>query len=352
MTKIRFENLKRNKNETDRQYYARLAAREKELSDKMNEPEAYDEVVAINNIFYEYPKLINFTYQYLLQNYSTYMKSNKSNPNNDDDIVNRCWQEIFKNIKNYTEDIDITTFIKRHIQHGAREFIESHSEISSYYGENISKINKVISELMAEGYDETEITEARIQEKLPQLTIKQIHEAMEVKKDMKRESFNPDYEGPSTETPEEVMLQEETRQNMMSLLKELLPHQQYILLTAAGEIDKTKEYKIARDDDYRPSYAVRERQRMEALCIDSEYIHILKENGYSHYIYKDNNKEYIPADKLRILYAEAQNAAKSTSIGRLYSERKNEMANISISEEIELNNSSDALEVEDMLIRF
>lgn len=319
--------INRYENESEREYYARLAGYARDVWDERNEnPKAMDLIQAINSKFLEWNKLKAYIYQYCKQYYPTYFVNNK------EDMINEIFVELFNNIRFYNGTIDITTFAKRHIKHGCSVFISYVGKKSLYYNENYAKIKKVIAKILANNEEakEEDITDGRIMMELPNLSIKQIHTAREIN-NYSVQAFDDSYVAVSFETPEKAYENNRRRQLLTSAMQELTYVQQIILSTDVG---------------LSPIAGV---NNFDDLSYNEEFLAIVKRENLGHLIEIDkNNREYISKDKIKILYKQTLRIARNVPAVSIEINRHDDKQFREVEKEAALtfSNEQDALETE------
>lgn len=242
------------------------------------------EIQKINEAILSYDKFANYAYKCVLDNYPTYAVTAK------DDMMSYVWMELFAHIHQYRTSLgDITTFCKPHIKHGCALYTSQLNKKSRYYNEVYTKIAQVEKEYMAEGYDESEITDDMIFDKLPDLTCKRISEARKRNELSKQSSLDPSYEAPSFNTPEKELMEREKTSQLYEILDSLQPYQKTLLQEAASGNKKW----------------------IDDLGHNQEFISMIKKAGYSHFISKSSSGEIsIKPLKIKLLYQEAINEAR------------------------------------------
>lgn len=327
---IKYDFLKKQQNEDSRMYYARLAEIEKYLwDDRKNNPENKAIIQECNNIIFDDKSLKGYAYQFLKITYPSYFE------NYGEDMIHELFLELFENIRAYDGSVAITTFAKRHFKHGAAKFISYATNKSRYYNEVYTKVQKVINKILAsnEGLSEDDITDSQILLELPDYSPKQIHEAREVNRNSKREAFNPDFEAPSMDTPEQAFIEQQQKDFVNEILLSLEGYQREILLAHVG------------NSSYNNVDNIKDLEKNTA------FLEELKKSGLGHLINIDKDgSSFIPQEKLKVLLNEAIQAARDVPVAAEIVANKNKKIADKYGEEISFSNEEDALETQITLL--
>lgn len=245
-----------------------------------------DEIKKCNESILTYDKFSNYVYKYVLNTYPTYAAAH---PNAKEEMMSLVWEELFLHIHQYRlTKGDVTTFCKPHVKHGCALYISELNNQTRYYNDQNTKISQVEKEYLAEGYDESEITDVMISEKLPGISIKQINEARKRNELSKYSTLDTDYEAPSFATPEKELMQRETSDKIVEILNNLQPYHRIVLMEATAN-----------------------KNWIENLSHDADFISMIKKAGYNQYIScNDEGIKSIKPIKLKLLYQEAIEEAR------------------------------------------
>ncbi len=288
--------LTKQTDENNDTYLARLAnilsgLREKQKNGTITAEEKED-IQLINTQIFNNEKLKTFTYSFLKVKYGTYFTSQ-----NNGDLVNEAFAELFKNFHLYNGNFDVTTFARPHIIHGAQNFISFLGNKTAYENEIYNKVHREIQKLIASGYEESEITVSLLMNYL-NLSQAQIAGALDAGKS-KIEEYNPDLEIVSNKyTPEQEMIRQYENSICKGILADLPVHERYALIAISGS------------DGVKMTY--------QQLGEDPTFINIIRKIGMGHII----KQGQIPKEKCKKIYFEALNHAKASPFA---SERMNLM---------------------------
>lgn len=284
-------------------------------------PEIYKQIQALNESLMTYDKFVNYAYKCMLDSCPTYAAAYADAK---EEIMSYVWEEIFSHIQSYRVSLgDITTFCKPHIKHGCALYISNLNKKSRYYNEVYTKISQVEKEYMAEGYDESEITDDMILDKLPELTGKRIAEARK-RNDLSRQStLDTSYEAPSFDTPEKELMKKEENNILYEILSNLQEYQKTLLIESTSS----------------------SRKWLEELGKNDSFIKQVKDAGFIQFVTVSGGQENIKPLKMQILYKQALNEAKYYS-GRKPEAKAGKGSFISFSDPMESEKEIDSLLLE------
>ena len=209
--------LQQKMGETDNQYFYRLAQMVPICTDEVH--------TQINQIVYD--RIWKYVKQRIYKKFPTYCIVLQ------EELLQSAFAQIFQEFPRYPGTCTLPMFCNSHITHACTVEISFYTKVKRYDNENLTKINRAKSQLLANGFSESEITISDIQD-LTNLSPVQIENSIRSEGYGKNTDITENSNAVYAETPEEFVVRQEELNTAYAAIKKLTPLEQFVISKKLG----------------------------------------------------------------------------------------------------------------------